>query len=72
MTNDASWLTYADRRKGGLVNWDLHGRIPPGRKALPRLRASESEIGAGQPRGGYQQTRKARQKETPIAFDSTT
>lgn len=71
--NDASWLTYQDRRKGGLTNWDKHHRIPPGRKALPRLKRDESEM-AGTPRGGFARTRKAMaRKEVGIsAFDSIT
>ncbi len=43
-------LTAADRRRGGLTTWERYGRIPPGRKRLPRLSA-ETEM-AGRPRGG--------------------
>lgn len=54
-------LTFAIRSAGGLANWDKHHRIPPGRKRLPRLKASESEM-AGQPnRGGYGQVQRARE-----------
>ena len=51
----------ADRRKGGLASWEAHHRIPPGRKKLPRLHASESEM-AGQPsRGGYGPVQRVRE-----------
>lgn len=72
MPNDASWLSYADRRKGGLANWEAHHRIPPGRKRLPRLHADESEM-AGQPsRGGYGPVQRVREGRIAEQFDYLT
>jgi hypothetical protein len=51
-------LTFAIRQRAGWASWDKHGRVPPGRKKLPRLSASE-EV-AGTPRGGFEVVRRAR------------
>lgn len=65
-------LTFEARQRGGWANWEKHHRVPPGRKPLPRLSASESEEEAGQPRGGYERVRRAkeaRKSQEPVSGD---
>lgn len=53
-------FTDEGRRKAGQTTWERHGRIPPGRKLLPRL----SEKGSQPRRGGRNTTER---KGAPIA-----
>lgn len=60
-------LTREEASRGGQTAWERYGRIPPGRKKLPRLSSKEERLAGS--RGGYR-GRTTKRKE-PIGTTNT-